>query len=224
MFLFVRRSACATRGAGRPGSQTIKRHVRCLNTNKYELIVKITHSIFETPGVFSPAKSSHQFSKRAVTFTPMPMPKTLCRTILSNKTAQQEICRTCSGRGMGLPAWVAAGMGGRGCAVPDRAEQLRLLAHEGRLGLAGYKSYMRNLLGWLRLGWRRGHVNLLCIVPMLTNDPRRESADPMSVVHSRLVRLLFCLALCGPRGLCFCYFANALLFLPGVSPPAASQE
>ena len=32
----------------------------------------------------------------------MPMPKPVCRTFLYNKIAQLEVCRTCSGRGMGI--------------------------------------------------------------------------------------------------------------------------
>ena len=31
----------------------------------------------------------------------MPMPKTVCRTIVYNKIAQLEVCRASSGRGMG---------------------------------------------------------------------------------------------------------------------------
>ena len=38
----------------------------------------------------------------AVTFIPMPMPKTVCRTYLWNIIVQQEVCRTYSGRGMGM--------------------------------------------------------------------------------------------------------------------------
>ena len=29
---------------------------------------------------------------------------------------------------------------------------------------------------------RRGHANLLCIVPILTDDPRRESSAPLPVI------------------------------------------
>ena len=32
----------------------------------------------------------------------MPMPKPVCRTKLYNKIVQLEVCRTCSGRGMGI--------------------------------------------------------------------------------------------------------------------------
>ena len=38
----------------------------------------------------------------AVTFIPMPMPKTFCTTYLYNKIVQLEVCKTCSGRGMGM--------------------------------------------------------------------------------------------------------------------------
>ena len=38
----------------------------------------------------------------AVTFIPMPMPKTVCTTNLYNKTVQLEVCRTFPGRGMGM--------------------------------------------------------------------------------------------------------------------------
>ena len=38
----------------------------------------------------------------AVTFIPMPMPKTVCRTTLYNKMIQLEVCTTFSGRGMGM--------------------------------------------------------------------------------------------------------------------------
>ena len=38
----------------------------------------------------------------AVPFIPMPMPKPVCRTKLYNKIVQLEVCRTFSGRGMGI--------------------------------------------------------------------------------------------------------------------------
>ena len=37
----------------------------------------------------------------AVTFIPMPMPKTVCVPNLYNKLVQLEVCNTCLGRGMG---------------------------------------------------------------------------------------------------------------------------
>ena len=33
---------------------------------------------------------------------------------------------------------------------------------------------------------RRGHANLLCIVPILTDDPRRESGEHACLKHTRL--------------------------------------
>jgi hypothetical protein len=43
---------------------------------------------------------------------------------------------------------------------------------------------------------RRGHANLLCIVPILTDDPRRESKQRFSKVYSRrLGSLVKCEAL-----------------------------
>ena len=39
---------------------------------------------------------------RAVPFIPMPMPKPVRRTKLYNKIVQLEVCRTFSGRGMGI--------------------------------------------------------------------------------------------------------------------------
>ena len=38
----------------------------------------------------------------AVTFMPMPVPKTVCRTTLCNNIVQLEVCITFSGRGMGM--------------------------------------------------------------------------------------------------------------------------
>ena len=38
----------------------------------------------------------------AATFTPMPMPKIVCRTILYNKIVQKDVCIAFSGRGMGM--------------------------------------------------------------------------------------------------------------------------
>ena len=38
----------------------------------------------------------------AVTFIPMPMPKTVCITNWYNNVVQLEVCRTCSGSGMGI--------------------------------------------------------------------------------------------------------------------------
>ena len=38
----------------------------------------------------------------AVTFIPMPMPKTVCKTHLHNKIVQLEVCRTFSDKGMGM--------------------------------------------------------------------------------------------------------------------------
>ena len=42
--------------------------------------------------------------KRTVPFIPMPMPMPMpvCRTNLYNKIVQLEVCRTCSGSGMGI--------------------------------------------------------------------------------------------------------------------------
>ena len=43
---------------------------------------------------------------------------------------------------------------------------------------AGQKTFVKKLLPLLDLcvsSLRRGHANLLCIVPILTDDPRRES-------------------------------------------------
>ena len=37
-----------------------------------------------------------------MTFIPVPMPKTVCRTIVCNKIVQLEVFRTFSGRGMGM--------------------------------------------------------------------------------------------------------------------------
>ena len=46
------------------------------------------------------AKETHPYW--VVIFTPMPMPKTVCRTNLYNKIVQLEVRRTFSGRGMGM--------------------------------------------------------------------------------------------------------------------------
>ena len=50
---------------------------------------------------------------------------------------------------------------------------------------------------------RRGHVNILCIVPCLTDDPRRESTFLLFVVSLLLFVVLFCyllvlLIVCSP--------------------------
>jgi len=33
---------------------------------------------------------------------------------------------------------------------------------------------------------RRGHANLLCIVPILTDDPRRESYNPSQLKNAKM--------------------------------------
>ena len=52
---------------------------------------------------------------------------------------------------------------------------------------AGHKTFVKKLLPLLDLcvsSLRRGHANLLCIVPILTDDPRRESS--MAAAAGRL--------------------------------------
>ena len=57
--------------------------------------------------------------------------------------------------------------------------------NEGVLGLKPKKGKFDTLLDLCVSSLRRGHANLLCIVPILTDDPRRES-DNVSVTAGRL--------------------------------------
>ena len=46
---------------------------------------------------------------------------------------------------------------------------------------------MVTLLDLCVSSWRRGHANLLCIVPILTDDPRRESNELLLGKHKHLL-------------------------------------
>ena len=53
-------------------------------------------------GRFSVLTPSQEAHWSAVPFIPKPMPKPVCRTNLYNKIVLLEVCRTCSGRGIGI--------------------------------------------------------------------------------------------------------------------------
>ena len=50
------------------------------------------------------------------------------------------------------------------------------------------KHLLFTLLDLCESSLRRGHVNFLCIVPILTDDPRRESANSHTHTHTCVVR------------------------------------
>ena len=58
--------------------------------------------VYYRPGVCEQKALWRGVRMGAVPFIPMPMPKPVCRTKLYNKIVQLEVCRTFSGRDMGI--------------------------------------------------------------------------------------------------------------------------
>ena len=76
-----------------------------------------------------------------------------------------------------------------------------------RTSTASSLPFLLTLLDLRVSSLRRGHANIICIVPILTDDPRRESNEQFTVLCVCYVHLSLCV------GLCFVIRAVVLIYV-----------